>query len=180
MLHKTENICCTKRKIYAAQNGKYMLHKTENIRCTKRKIYAAQNGKYTLHKTENICCKKRKICAAQKRIQITENGKWNTLPGFHSMQNIAIGKSLNAVFDYVLLDCTITFFLFNHLESHTDSMNGTVSPLLGGGSHILTRNIGTCHWRPCTPIKVTGVDRNSTKRKRFNLIALNWQYISCY
>ena len=29
-------------------------------------------------------------------------------------------------------------------------------------------------------IKVAGVDRNSTKRKRFNLTAVTWQYIRCY
>ena len=35
---------------------KHMLHKMENIRCTKQKIYAAQKGKYTLYKNtkENI------------------------------------------------------------------------------------------------------------------------------
>ena len=90
-LHKTENIHCTKEKIYAAQkqkiytapNRKYTLHKKicslhkrKNIRCTKRKIYAAQNRKYTLHKRENIRCTKEKIYAAQKRkytLHKTEN-----------------------------------------------------------------------------------------------------------
>ena len=67
-LHKTENIRCTKQKIYAAQNGKYTLHKTENIRCTKQKIYAAQNGKYMLHKREYTLHKR------EYRLQKTENG----------------------------------------------------------------------------------------------------------
>ena len=83
---------CTKQKIYVAQNRKYTLHKTENIRCTKREIYAAQNGKYMLHKTENIrkkCVTQKRIYVTLKKIQITENGKWNnTLPGFHSLVKV--------------------------------------------------------------------------------------------
>ena len=62
------------------------------------------------------------------------------------MQNVAIGKSLSVVFDCVLLDCTVTFFLVDHLESHTDSMNIPCFPPGGGVSHILIRNIGTCHF----------------------------------
>ena len=120
-LHKTENILCTKQKIYAAQKRKYVvctkekvyaaqkrkytLHKRENIRCTKENIRYTKE-KYTLHKRENIRCTKEKIYAAQKRIyvtqkriyvaqkriQITENGKWNTLPGFHTKENIRCTK----------------------------------------------------------------------------------------
>ena len=84
---------CRKRKIYAAQTRKYTLHRTENIRCTKQKIYVARKGKYTLHKMENIKCTKRKIYPAQKRIQITENGEWNTFPTFDMLRTIATTRA---------------------------------------------------------------------------------------
>ena len=49
-------------KIQAAQNG--------NIRCTKENVsYTKENTRY------------------KKRIQITENGKWNTLPEFHKRES---------------------------------------------------------------------------------------------
>ena len=121
-LHKTENIGCTRQKIYAAQNGKHTLHKMENIRCTKReiestgctkwKIYARQNRKYTLHKTENIRCTKENYVTqkityvTQKRIQIAENGKWNTLPSFHSF-HIRPGENKVFIFILSILRCSL-------------------------------------------------------------------------
>ena len=78
MLHKIENILCTKLKIcvaqngkiYAAQNRKYTLQERENIGCTKRKIFAAQSEKYTLHKTESILCRKGKYTSHKREYKL--------------------------------------------------------------------------------------------------------------
>ena len=48
--NRRQNLICIIENIFP-------LHKTENLRCTKRKIYTAENGKYTLHKREIRCTK---------------------------------------------------------------------------------------------------------------------------
>ena len=152
-LHRTENIRCTKRKIYTAQNGKYTLYKTENIPCTKEEIRS-------LHKRENICCTKQKIYAAQKRIyvtqkriyvaekriyvaqkriQITENRKWNTLPGFYMKQLIRI------MTDHCQADASVTYFLIfalgENIQYQHNSSSG-ISIFVQGIHHTSHQSIG--------------------------------------